>query len=258
VAQRQKEMAPARGCSRLLAAARGCSRLLAAWLAVEGLGRVDAWTRRLARLGFPRMGEHLEIELKWGLDAGGHATLATELERLLGAPRRLSQDNRFFDTADRRLRGAMLNLRLRRENEALLMTCKGRAGIGTAGEHRHTEWEEWLDPAYWNDVTAGRIDAARLPLPEPVRQALGDRALQALGGFSNLRLEFRHPSQPEALLCLDRTDFLGQRTDYELEIETSAPEQHAAEWRARLGSWGVTIAPQMMTKFARFLAISGV
>lgn len=205
------------------------------------------------------MGEHLEIELKWGLDVTGHATLATELERLLGAPRRLSQDNRFFDTADRRLRRAMLNLRLRRENDALLMTCKGRAGIGAAGEHRHTEWEEWLDPTCWNDITAGRLDATHLPLPEPVRQALGDGELKALGGFTNLRLEFRHPGQPEALLCLDHTDFLGQRTDYELEIETSAPERHAAEWRKRLISWGVVIAPQpMMTKFARFLTLSGV
>lgn len=203
------------------------------------------------------MGEHLEIELKWGLDASGHATLASELELLLGAPRRLTQDNRFFDTADRRLRRAMLNLRLRRENDALLMTCKGRAGIGNAGEHRHTEWEEWLDPTWWVDIDGGRLDAARLPLPDHVRQSLGDGALQALGGFSNLRLEFHHPGQPGALLCLDRTDFLGQRIDYELEIETTAPEQHASEWRTRLNTWGVAITPQMMTKFARFLTLSG-
>jgi uncharacterized protein YjbK len=203
------------------------------------------------------MGEHLEIELKWGLDAKGHATLASELERLLGAPRRLMQDNRFFDTADRRLRRSMLNLRLRRENDAVLMTCKGRAGIGQAGEHRHTEWEEWLDPTWWDDVDSGRIDAARLPLPESVRQSLNGGVLQALGGFSNLRLEFHHPVQPGALLCLDQTDYLGQRIDYELEIETAAPEQHASEWRQRLDAWGVAITPQMMTKFARFLALTG-
>lgn len=203
------------------------------------------------------MGEHLEIELKWGLDAAGHATLAGALERLLGPPRRLSQDNRFFDTADRRLRRALLNLRLRRENDALLMTCKGRGGIGAAGEHRHIEWEEWLDPTRWNDITRGPLDPAGLPLPEPVRQALGDGMLQPLGGFANLRLEFRHPGNPAALLCLDRTDFPGQRIDYELEIETAAPQRHAAEWRAHLEAWGVAITPQMMTKFARFLALGG-
>ena len=204
------------------------------------------------------MGEHLEIELKWGLDVSGHAILARELERLLGPPRRLTQDNRFFDTADRRLRRAMLNLRLRRENDALLMTCKGRGGIGNAGEHRHTEWEEWLDPTWWADIDSGRLDAARLPLPDHVRQSLDGGALRALGGFTNLRLEFHHPGEPAALLCLDQTDFLGQRTDFELEIETTAPERHANEWRKRLDNWGVAITPQMMTKFARFLALSSV
>lgn len=203
------------------------------------------------------MGEHLEIELKWGLDAAGYTRLANELELLLGAPRHLVQDNRFFDSADRRLRRALLNLRMRRENARLLMTCKGRGGIGNAGEHRHTEWEEWLDPECWTDVEAGRLDPARLPLPEPVRQALGQAPLQALGGFTNLRLEFHHRDGPGALLCLDRTDFLGQRTDYELEIETTAPERHAEEWRKRLASWGVAVEPQMMTKFARFLTLSG-
>lgn len=203
------------------------------------------------------MGEHLEIELKWGLDPAGHARLADELQRLLGAPRRLHQDNRFFDTPDRRLRNAQLNLRLRHENDRLLMTCKGRAGIGTAGEHRHTEWEEWLDPSWWTDIDAGRADPTRLPLPAPVREALGDAPLQALGGFANLRLEFHQPGDPGALLCLDRTDFLGRRVDHELEIETVAPRVHAEEWRRRLEAWGVAVTPQMLTKFARFLALSG-
>lgn len=204
------------------------------------------------------MAEHLEIELKWGLDAVGHARLATELERLLGPPRRLTQDNRFFDTADRRLRRNLLNLRLRRENEALLLTCKGKAGIGTAGEHRHTEWEEWLDPAWWATVERGELVAERLPLPETVRRVLDGERLQALGGFTNQRLEFHHPGTPAALLCLDRTDFPTRRVDYELEIETTAPELHAREWQARLREWQVVITPQVMTKFARFLSLSGV
>lgn len=203
------------------------------------------------------MAEHLEIELKWALDAAGHGRLGRELAHELGPPRILHQDNRFFDTADRRLRRAMLNLRLRRENQALVMTCKGRGGIGAAGEHRHTEWEEHLDPALWAEVATGGIDAARLPLPAPVRAALGDGVLRALGGFANERLEFRQPGEPPALLCLDRTDFLGQRTDHELEIETAAPERHARHWQERLRAWGVAFTPQQHTKFARFLALSG-
>lgn len=203
------------------------------------------------------MAEHLEIELKWALDANGHAALGQALTRHLGPPRELAQDNRFFDSSDLRLRRAALNLRLRRENDRLLMTCKGRGGIGSAGEHRHTEWEEWLDPGTWDAVVAGRLSSADLPLPAPVRVALGDAPLVALGGFANHRLEFHHQSYAGTLLCLDRTDFLRGRVDYELEIETNAAEEQAAVWRRHLGEWGIPFQPQPLTKFARFLSLVG-
>lgn len=203
------------------------------------------------------MAEHLEIELKWALDAAGHAALGQRLTRLLGEPRILEQDNRFFDSADLRLRRAALNLRLRRENDRLLLTCKGRGGIGTAGEHRHTEWEEWLDAAAWDAIAAGHLRSADLPLPEPVRIALGDAELVALGGFANRRLEYHHRAQTDALLCLDRTDFLGVRVDYELEIETSAAVEQATHWRQHLHAWGIPFQPQPLTKFARFLSLVG-
>lgn len=204
------------------------------------------------------MAEHLEIELKWALDPAGHATLTHELERALGAPRLLEQDNRFFDTADRRLRRAALNLRLRRENDRLLMTCKGRGGIGAAGEHRHTEWEEWLDASRWSAIERGVLSVDDLPLPEPVRQALGNGRLEALGGFANRRLEFHQHDDPAALLCLDRTEFLGARIDHELEIETASPVVIAERWRRILDGWGVVFTAQPITKFARFIALSGV
>ncbi len=202
------------------------------------------------------MAEHLEIELKWALDAAGHAALAPQLERTLGAPKTLVQDNRFFDTPDRRLRKAALNLRLRRENDALLLTCKGRGGIGSSGEHRHTEWEEWLDPRWWANISRGVIAAAQLPLPEPIRQALDGAELTPLGGFANLRLEFHQHDEPTALLCLDRTDFLGTRIDHELEIETAAPRENAERWQRHLRTWGIPFAQQPVTKFARFIALS--
>jgi uncharacterized protein YjbK len=203
------------------------------------------------------MAEHLEIELKWELDAHGHAALGRALTQALGEPRVLEQDNRFFDSADLRLRRAALNLRLRRENDRLLMTCKGRGGIGADGEHRHTEWEEWLDPATWAAVTSGRVHTGDLPLPDPVRSALGDAVLVPLGGFANHRLEFHYRTDPAALLCLDRTNFLGLRTDYELEIETAAANEHASLWRRQLNDWGIGFRPQPLTKFARFISLAG-
>jgi uncharacterized protein YjbK len=203
------------------------------------------------------MSEHVEIELKWALDEDGHNALGRRLCELLGKPRVLTQDNRFFDSADLRLRRSALNLRLRRENDRLLMTCKGRGGVGALGEHHHTEWEEWLDPATWATVTTGQVRSAELPLPEPVRIALGDAPLIAQGGFANLRHEFDYRGDSTALLCLDRTDFLGARVDYELEIETSAAAEQAAIWRRHLDKWQIPFQTQPLTKFARFLSVAG-
>lgn len=200
--------------------------------------------------------EHLEIELKWALDAAGYTALAPALERVLGTPHHLRQDNRFFDTKDHRLRKAALNLRLRRENDRLLMTCKSRGGIGPAGEHRHTEWEEWIDPALWQNVEAGTLSAAQLPLPEPIVHALNSGCLFALGGFANHRLEFHQRETPAALLCLDRTEFVGARIDYELEIETANPAANALRWGNYLKQWNIAFLPQPLTKFARFLTLA--
>ena len=200
--------------------------------------------------------EHLEIELKWALDAAGHTALAPALERVLGAPLHLHQDNRFFDTKDRRLRKKKLNLRLRRENDRLLMTCKGRGEIGPAGEHRHTEWEEWINPALWQNVEAGTLSAAHLPLPDPITHALNDGCLLALGGFANHRLEFHQRETPAALLCLDRTEYVGARIDYELEIETADPAANALRWADYLKQWKIAFSPQPLTKFARFLTLA--
>jgi uncharacterized protein YjbK len=100
-------------------------------------------------------------------------------------------------------------------------------------------------------AAAGRIEARLLPLPAPVRAALGDAPLAAIGGFANLRLE-RH--RDGELVCLDRTDF-GRRIDHELEVETGAPEPSAAFWRDRLAAWGIAHRPQEATKLARMMEI---
>jgi uncharacterized protein YjbK len=204
------------------------------------------------------MEHHLEVELKWSLSGPEHALLAGRLQALLGPPRLLEQDNRFFDSADGRLRQGQLNLRLRRENQELLMTCKRRAGAADAlGTHRHDEWEQWLEPALWQRIAEPGVELARLlPLPPPLRQALGGAALLPLGGFANLRQEFRgvRPGGSD-LLCLDRTTFPAARVDYELEIETAEPVAASAHWRSILASWGITPPTQGETKFARYLAV---
>lgn len=205
------------------------------------------------------MGSHLEVELKWALDADGHARLLAALTTELGPPQVLEQHNRFLDSTDLRLRRAGLNLRLRRENDRLLMTCKRKIDDGDSGSdsglHRHDEWEAWLDPGLWNATAASCTKY--LSLPEPHLVALAGAELSDLGGFANKRAEFHlRRAGDDDLLCLDRTDFNGWRTDYELEIETSDPTGAARYWGGRLADWNITWQPEARTKFARFLALA--
>lgn len=200
------------------------------------------------------MQAHPEVELKWALSAAGHDLLAVRLAELLGPPHLLDQENRFFDSADLRLRRAACNVRLRTENGRLLMTCKRRAAA-IAGAHHHDEWEAWLD-----GDAGRRLDAAGagladlLPLPEAIRAVLAGAPLLAQGGFANHRQEFHDGAE---LLCLDRTTLPAGRVDHELEIETPDPAAATARWAARLDGWGIAHQHQPLTKFARFLACRG-
>jgi uncharacterized protein YjbK len=178
----------------------------------------------------------IEIELKWALDAAGHARLAG----LLAPVHALEQDNRFYDSADRRLQRAGLNVRVRREDGRIVLTCKRRLPPDASGATRHEEHERTL------------ADDRDLPLPPAWRTVLAGAPLVCLGGFANRRLE--HQDGPH-LLCLDRTDF-GARIDHELEIETAEPEAACARWSEKLNGWGIAWTPQPFTKFARFLALS--
>lgn len=203
------------------------------------------------------MGSHLEVELKWALDADGHARLLAALTAELGPPQVLEQHNRFLDSTDLRLRRAGLNLRLRRENDRLLMTCKRKVDDGSSGGglHRHDEWEEWLDPALWDASPASC--AKLLSLPEPHLVALAGAELSDLGGFANMRAEFHvRRAGDQDLLCLDRTNFNGWRTDYELEIETPDPGGAARYWGGRLADWNIPWHAETRTKFARFLSLA--
>lgn len=190
----------------------------------------------------------IETELKWELSADGHAALTELLPGLLGPGEELRQENRFFDSVDGRLQAAGLSLRVRRENDRLVLTCKSRRGVPSPdGLHQHGEIECALDPGLWTRLDQPeRLD---LPLPPAWRTALAGAALAELGGFANRRLDFHDGPH---LLCLDRTAF-AWRTDCELEIETAQPAVALARWSGLLAGWGIAWSPQPLTKLHRFL-----
>jgi uncharacterized protein YjbK len=193
---------------------------------------------------------HREIELKWAIDAQGHERLARCLCELLGPPRLLRQHNRFFDAADGRLRRQRLSLRLRLENDRLVMTCKRKRSATTTDAHDHDEWESDLDASIWKGSAP---DPAVLPLPSEITTALAGTTLVELGGFRNERHEFHHQDE---LLCLDRVDF-GVRTDHELEIETADPVATSIHWRKQMDGWKIPFRNESATKFSRLMALLG-
>ncbi len=214
------------------------------------------------------MRDQSELELKWALTAGEHARLRAHLIATHGPARALAQVNRFFDTADRRLRAARMNLRIRNENGRLILTCKRHLEASntahlTDGLSSHQEWETDLPAAHSQELadlaTSAHPSAtwtAALPLPEPIRTTLHGHPLHALGGFANHRDEW-HLTRGglDELLCLDRTEF-ATRTDYELEIETPDPTASAAHWRTIFATWDIPVISQIQTKFARYLKLS--
>ncbi len=191
------------------------------------------------------MQPHQEVELKWLLEPAGHLRLGTEITALLGAPRQLQQQNRFYDTVDRRLYAAGVNLRLRCENGQWIVTCKQRLAAQD-GLHHHQEWEhvlgEHADPLAV--ALAGE-------LPTVVRTALAGAVPTCLGGFDNLRWAWDEGSEE---IALDETRFAG-RTDHELEVETTEVDACRRRWGQRFTEWGIATQPATTTKFARFLAL---
>jgi uncharacterized protein YjbK len=198
------------------------------------------------------MSLHREIEIKWELTAVAYSALDLHLCERFGHPRVLEQSNRFFD-CDGVLRRNRMNLRLRRENEKLLMTCKRRSPTHRGNVHDHDEWEEWLEPSMWQRL-GETVSPAELPLPDEVRAVIGTMSLRLVGGFSNHRREFDADAE---LVCLDRTDFNGKRIDHELEIETARADATAAAWTRQLADWKISAKPQLESKFSRMLALYG-
>jgi uncharacterized protein YjbK len=191
---------------------------------------------------------HLEIEVKWALTGAEHARLGSRLPRLLGPPWRLAQDNRFYDSADGRLRRAGLACRLRREGAAAVLTCKGRAATAPApaGTSVHEEHERHLS---LGDAAALERDPAALAalLPPAWSAALAGAPLRFVGGFANQRRQWWDGL---TLVCLDRTAFPG-RIDCEIEFEGSEPAAAAERWRRHFSAWRIGVRPQPISKAAR-------
>ncbi|MGC8781954.1 MAG: CYTH domain-containing protein, partial [Anaerolineae bacterium] len=205
----------------------------------------------------------MEIEAKFAVPDRDTCRRLAQLRELAGfrlAPRGVGQvADRYFDTADGRLRRGGFACRLRAEGDLIVATLKG---LGRAEGAVHRRAEEEVRLSTWNpDPTTWPAGPAR------------DLALELAGGATlaplfdltqrRLRRDLRDGDRLVAALSLDsvRLHLTGLRRParaayYELEVELAGEGQEAdlaAVVKELTEAWG--LAPEPRSKFERALAL---
>lgn len=213
-----------------------------------------------------------ERELKYDL---GSEAATRRAEALLGpAPGGRLQVNRFFDTADGRLRARLWAVRLRAEwalggdvdspgdgtapdraPDRVILGLKG-AREGSGAFHDRQEEEREREAAFWARGVLAIEDLpapwrALLPPLPPLREALVERAR-----FVNLRRTY--PLTGGWRAEVDRTLFGDGRRAWEVEVEIGPdddPEAARAALEALIARTGAPVVPQGKSKLERALAV---
>lgn len=201
----------------------------------------------------------MEIEAKYRVDPADLDRVADL--RVLGAytlvpaPAPELQENRYFDTADRRLATARHGLRVRTVGDRDLITLKGPATVGADGVHSRAEHEfpgADPDPASW----------PRGPVRELGLALTGGAPLVPTAATSTERriLHVERGGVAVAELCLDRGVLRGggrERPFSELEIEL-LPGGKPADIAALAAALAeqVALEPEPLSKQQRALALA--
>ena len=192
----------------------------------------------------------LEDELKWALNTSAYDQLLAHCTHALGPALVLNQSNRFLDTEDWHLRRNGVAIRLRLENESLILTIKERAVPHAQGRFCHHEHEGALNAAIWSMLEDKNL-AHSLPIPEHVRSIISGRQLYLKGGFSNKRLTWNVDGEH---ICLDTTDF-EHREDLELEVETENAGYSLKKWANIFDHLSIQPQEQSASKMRRFMEL---
>lgn len=190
----------------------------------------------------------LEQEIKLKLDNSSYQMLLQHLSRACGGANQLIQENRFYDTADRRLRKQLMSIRIRRQNQALFLTCKQQQARQNL-VHNQEEIEYRINYSFW-DFTAPQETAINhfIPLPKLAHHATAGADLKFIGSFHNERWMLKDGPHH---LCLDKTTFTNGVVDYELEIESTEIQAAEQKWLPLLASWDYQQVPQEKSKLNR-------
>ncbi|CAI5960815.1 unnamed protein product [Closterium sp. NIES-65] len=197
-------------------------------------------------------GVAMEVEVKLRLaNKEAHARVA----ELLAANHRVThqQENVFFDGANGELSRNRIVLRLRFYNSdsKCVVTVKGKT-IMADGIGRSTEEEEEIEAAFGRACVAdpSLVQSATTPLLSSLPARFSCPQFVCLGGFRNTRSVFEWRGNT---IELDETQF-AFGTQYEIECETSQPEQLKAELGDFLQEHNVPFNNSSSTKFGIFRA----
>ena len=215
----------------------------------------------------PSAATGMEVEVKLRLPSKeAHDAVAAALLRRAsdgGGPLATHQQENFFlDGPGKELssRMAVLRIRFYDGDKRALVTLKGKQKL-VDGVGRGTEVEFDLP-----DARAARkfvsAESSRQPSSAFLREAPQDNAvlrslredygaeqLVCIGGFRNVRKEFRFEGHT---LELDETKF-EHGTLYEIEVESAEPESVKAKLEAFLRDNGIEFEYSATTKFANFI-----
>lgn len=175
-----------------------------------------------------------------------------KLQGLLAAGHEVThaQENYFFDGDKGQLgeQRVVLRVRLYDNSKKATVTLKGKQ-ILVDGIGRASELEESADPAdarRW--LTEPNLMLEAVPLVQQLKEPYKISSLSGMGGFKNLRGVYKWEGET---LELDETSF-AHGILYEIECETSEPEQMRNKLEAFLTSNGITYSYSKTSKFANF------
>jgi uncharacterized protein YjbK len=197
-----------------------------------------------------------ERELKLQLTQAQWLTLRDDL----GTPERIiEQTNTYFDTAARELKHtAALMVRIRQADQSFELTAKDRIEGESTGLLETRERTQSLDAETAQRLLQGELSLTALDLPLCIALAAevgGD--LLPIGAVQNTREVYR--LLDGYIAEVDRTDFLGRRVDYEVEIELRTPAHSYDGARAMLAmntSLDCSSLVPSRSKYGRFLELS--
>ena len=173
-------------------------------------------------------------------------------QSLPGFLEEVNQLNIYWDMPDETLTRAGILLRLRLEGERALLTTKRGLRKSADGLFEAPEDEAVIDRIEAEAIRQGRerLETLQCPVLIRLQSELGPlEGLQSWGSMENRRRRYQ---LPEGFVAeVDRTCFMAQHLEFEVEVESSEPARARSTIVFYLTRQSILFRPQTRTKSER-------